>query len=265
MDDAASPQTASPSLPPPPTKQAGESVRRTPAWAWVTLVALALAVAAAVVMGVMWSNASSDLDDTEAALDTASAELGKARSELTDATEELGQATSDLEESEARAEAAEREAESANELASSASSDADELEARFEGLEDMLEIAFSSDSNRPADTEAARCILDEVGIEGVFASILIAGDPAIAAQFDPDLLGSVGAAGIRCGGSLEVLGPGDDPVLDELYDACAGGDGAACDELFFTSPLGSEYERFAATCGDRFTLADAPLECAGAI
>lgn len=44
---------------------------------------------------------------------------------------------------------------------------------------------------------------------------------------------------------------GDDPQLDRLYDACRGGDFGACDELYLSSPFGSEYERFADTCGGR--------------
>lgn len=44
---------------------------------------------------------------------------------------------------------------------------------------------------------------------------------------------------------------GSDPVLDALYDDCAGGDYAACDELYDKSPLGSDYEAFADSCGER--------------
>ena len=44
---------------------------------------------------------------------------------------------------------------------------------------------------------------------------------------------------------------GDDPALDALWDACAGGDMAACDDLYFEAPGGSEYEEFADTCGGR--------------
>ncbi|WP_024287898.1 hypothetical protein [Cellulomonas sp. KRMCY2] len=42
---------------------------------------------------------------------------------------------------------------------------------------------------------------------------------------------------------------GDDPALDALWDACAGGDGQACDDLYNQSPFGSEYETFGDTCG----------------
>lgn len=38
---------------------------------------------------------------------------------------------------------------------------------------------------------------------------------------------------------------GDDPVLDALWDRCDGGDSQACDDLFWDSPLNSEYEQFA--------------------
>ncbi len=44
---------------------------------------------------------------------------------------------------------------------------------------------------------------------------------------------------------------GSDPELDALWDACEGGDNAACDELYIQSPFGSEYEAFAESCGGR--------------
>ncbi len=52
---------------------------------------------------------------------------------------------------------------------------------------------------------------------------------------------------------------GDDPELDVLYTACADGDFVACDDLYFASPIGSEYEAFALTCGDRG--ADTSVSC----
>jgi hypothetical protein len=42
---------------------------------------------------------------------------------------------------------------------------------------------------------------------------------------------------------------GDDPELDALWDACAGGDMGACDELYFSAGIGTEYEEFGETCG----------------
>jgi hypothetical protein len=58
------------------------------------------------------------------------------------------------------------------------------------------------------------------------------------------------------------VAPGDygsDPELDILWDACAEGSLESCDDLYFSSEQGSEYERFGASCGDR---AEASGSCA---
>lgn len=44
---------------------------------------------------------------------------------------------------------------------------------------------------------------------------------------------------------------GDDADLDQLWNRCAAADGSACDDLFTRAPVGSDYERFGLTCGDR--------------
>lgn len=43
---------------------------------------------------------------------------------------------------------------------------------------------------------------------------------------------------------------GDDPELDALWDECADGDMVACDDLYFSSDFGTEYEEFGNTCGE---------------
>ena len=58
---------------------------------------------------------------------------------------------------------------------------------------------------------------------------------------------------------------GDNPTLDLLYDQCAAGDGAACDELYATSNAGTAYEQFGYSCGNRFFGDDVPLFCEGSI
>ena len=45
--------------------------------------------------------------------------------------------------------------------------------------------------------------------------------------------------------------PGDDAELDALWVLCGDGDADACDELFFTSPAGSNYEDSGLSCGGR--------------
>ena len=47
-------------------------------------------------------------------------------------------------------------------------------------------------------------------------------------------------------GTFHVTGPdtyGDDAVLDRLWQECAGGAELACDDLYWSSPVGSRYER----------------------
>lgn len=51
----------------------------------------------------------------------------------------------------------------------------------------------------------------------------------------------------------EPFGPGDDPELDALWERCSAGEPDACDDLYAQSPIGSRYEEFGETCGDRTT------------
>lgn len=59
---------------------------------------------------------------------------------------------------------------------------------------------------------------------------------------------------VDCSAKLTADGPstyGDDPSLDETWDHCASGDEPSCDALVGGAPLGSEYETFGASCGER--------------
>lgn len=60
--------------------------------------------------------------------------------------------------------------------------------------------------------------------------------------------------GLRdCGRKLDLAGPrvyGDDPELDALWGRCGADDPGACDDLYALSPVESEYEARALTCGD---------------
>lgn len=120
--------------------------------------------------------------------------------------------------------------------------------------------------------EDARCFAERflAGFEGDLAGL--ADDPeaafsdpaAIADLFDVfaecgiDIADLAGAGGFPGLGEVPGTGGdqpstyGDDPQLDALWDACEAGDGQACDDLYFQSPIGSEYERFGDTCGGRF-------------
>lgn len=55
----------------------------------------------------------------------------------------------------------------------------------------------------------------------------------------------------------DIFDYGDDAYLDGLWDDCTRGIWKQCDELYFDSPEGSEYEWFGATCG---WIVDDPIE-----
>ncbi len=48
---------------------------------------------------------------------------------------------------------------------------------------------------------------------------------------------------------LATAAPDGDPTLMLLWDECASGDGQACSDLYFDSPVGSVYEYYGASCG----------------
>lgn len=104
------------------------------------------------------------------------------------------------------------------------------------------------------------CVDDLAAVEG-FVDSFIAG----AAEEGTELSRDEARCAIRALQStdqdsaiLDCLGDGsagqalgDDPVLDLLVEQCRRGNNQACDELFLTSPLGSEYETYGRTCAGR--------------
>jgi hypothetical protein len=97
-------------------------------------------------------------------------------------------------------------------------------------------------------------VVGAIAVVGIIAITLL-GESA-SERFEPVPVGNIDAGDDTYG---------DDAHLDSLWDACAGGSGAACDDLFFESPIGSQYEDFGNTCGNRFSQSDAPFSCEDAI
>jgi len=84
--------------------------------------------------------------------------------------------------------------------------------------------------------------LSEEGTTKLFACMAFIGEE----NFLQDLMDDADEDVISSGGNY-----GDDPYLDSLYDQCADGDDWACQLLWEESPIDSEYESFALTCGGR--------------
>ena len=101
-----------------------------------------------------------------------------------------------------------------------------DVERALEESGDLNSLTSDTDEMSPAGLEC----LGELTFEDL---VLIGGGS------DDDLFGS-GASSY-----------GDDPELDALWDACEAGDDVACDDLYWESPLGSEYESFGLSCAGR--------------
>jgi hypothetical protein len=110
--------------------------------------------------------------------------------------------------------------------------------------------------------QAGGSALKGISVEGPSWLILVAlgVGTILFGAWRADVLPSTDSFGI-VGDSVtyEAFTYGDDIHLDELWDDCEAGNGEACDLLYETAPYGSDYEEFGLTCGNRFTIADAPV------
>jgi len=145
-----------------------------------------------------------------------------------------------------------------------ASAAADDTDDDLSPLEQALIDTLEAEGLDPA---AGRCLLVELEAAGFSLTDLMALGLDENAEPDPAMIAAV----LRCGdeiveaglmdlggvfGGGAVTDPsddvdtyGDDIELDRLWDLCASGDQEACDELFWLSPIDSEYEMFGSTCG----------------
>ena len=109
----------------------------------------------------------------------------------------------------------------------------EELDLSWSDVERALEESGDLNSLTSDTDEMSPAGLECFG-ELTFEDLLLIGGGS-----DDDLFGS-GASSY-----------GDDPELDVLWDACEAGDDVACDDLYWESPLGSEYESFGLSCAGR--------------
>ena len=114
------------------------------------------------------------------------------------------------------------------------------------GTVSVEEVAAAAES-QTASGDAATVAVGEV-----LASCL-----AAEAMANPDLQAT---ALVELAFANEPFTYGEDPALDALWDACEGGSGAACDQLWAEAPLDSVYEKFGVTCGNRLDVLNCTQE-----
>ncbi len=265
-DDLESPSPSpSPAAPAPAISAQPDRARRPQTLAIVVTV-LALVVTTAVL--VLFFLARESRETALRDRDRARAELDEVQSRLDAETQRLSAAE---ETAEAQASVLRASEANADRLAEELAGRQESLDTYRDATLELLTIAFSEGSGvEPAGAECiAIAFIDEqegVALQGI-----------VDAANGGSSLGPLGRDLDRyeseCGVDLEeaVAGAtagqayGDDPVVDGVWDACASGNGQACDDLYLDSATGSEYERFGLACGDRFIAAEAPDLCADAI
>jgi len=109
----------------------------------------------------------------------------------------------------------------------------EELDLSWSDVERALEESGDLNSLTSGTDEMSPAGLECFG-ELTFEDLVLIGGGS-----DDDLFGS------------DASSYGDDPELDALWDACEAGDDVACDDLYWESPLGSEYESFGLSCAGR--------------
>lgn len=128
------------------------------------------------------------------------------------------------------------------------------VEDRIEQVEAELVGAGTSEEVAACVVRLARHDLRRGPLDDVTRSELVLTCDRAQAILDGDGGGTEPASAANAQGPNTL---GDDPALDRLWLMCEQGSGAACDELFEQSPVGSEYELFAVSCGQR----DEVLRC----
>lgn len=235
-------------------------------WRLATIIVSVVAVAAIAGLGFVLFSVLQGRTDAETALAVSQerisgleGDLGDARAEATRFKAQRDGANTQLADARVRADKAEARA-----------GIADELE---QGVIDLMGASFALVvSTGPADAACmAESLIGQIGAVAMLERVVETFSNPFAAQaLAPETEIAADDCGVTLGGGSPALEVGqtygDNPTLDALWDQCAAADGAACDTLYSISEVGSDYERFGGTCGDRFaTIFDAPLLCEGEV
>lgn len=271
-----------PGLPPPdpPPAERLSAGRR-----WRFAASAAIAATAALLAACLWiaigaSETSSERDRAIRRLQSAERELDRSDIELASAESNLDTIRSELSAMQHQRDDAREHAADVTQQLSTAKSESALLRgdvSRLESSNDLFEsvtIDFVQSAMiaglllSDADGQClADAVIDEMGAVETLTYLVDSASRSLSDRstaFDQTIVRAASDCGVDLEANLEPgQSYGDNDVLDSLYDACAAGSGASCDELYVRSTLGSEYEQFAITCGERYTNESAPMSCVG--
>ena len=134
-------------------------------------------------------------------------------------------------------------------------------ECVVDGIEESDKVSLEDLDKDDPGVEAAEATVDIIAdcmladgaaaAGGETASDVPTGSDDTAVQAAETTEATVDASDDLQGLSPDSPPPGTDSALDALWVRCADGSASACDELFFTSDIGSTYELFGNSCGGR--------------
>jgi multidrug efflux pump subunit AcrA (membrane-fusion protein) len=238
----------------------------------LAVVIAGVAVAALAAMVFMFLQTSGEKDDADEALAAAETELSQMSADLATSEQRAAELQDDLAASQRSASSLQAEVDDSQESLEGAKDQLVVAAEAHQGVSDFLATSFTMGTG--LTKSEGRCLAEWLLEARSVPNLLGALTGLVSAPAEADVLALAGdllsAAG-DCGIPPEALGTqlaysyGDDPALDALYDECTNGSSSSCDELFFASPVGSEYEAYAVTCGERFSHVEAPFRCEGSI
>ncbi len=274
--------TTDPTALPTPDTSAGPSPEVAPRPAsglmWLLGALAGLSLVGVFVLGFMLLGAHSDRDDARSDLAAREAELDQSQNDLADARQVQVNQEAELRGISDRLAVLEGELAARDDELAAAGLELAEAARTRQGVIDFLALSFGLGAG--LEEPDAACVAEALAAETPLAEILdimlVVGALDTADFTDPELLDLgflVLKAANTCDIPLDSLGGslqpgftyGDNTRLDALWDDCFAGNGAACDDLYNLSEYGSDYERFGATCGERYSVAAAPPSCATAI
>ena len=248
-DVAPAPEPSPPSEPP-------SQARKSPV---VAFVLAALGVLIVGVLGLLVLKANSDKSELQDRLDSSETEVAQLTSQVEAGAQRADDLEARLSDIEVELDAADVQLEDAAEVR--------------EGVVDFFAASLSLGAGLSAADSGciSEALADELGVAELLSATLALADVAAgSSDVGTDTLSfglAVTAAAEECGLSLDDVPSdqgssyGDDAALDALYDQCAAGAMVSCDQLYLESPLGSEYEAFAVTCGGLFDPDNTPVTC----
>lgn len=251
-------------------------------WRLTSFFVAGVALVALAGLGFLLVQANEETSDVEASLAETEDELEQITSSLTGSQDAAAALEDQLATAQGQLDQSRDEVEAAKAELEAASDQLDEAEQVRAGVIEFLAVSFTAGTGM-SDSEGdciANSMAESMGVGDLLAGTLSAAEATFEGS---EIGGDMVAFGLRlveaaesCDVSMEALAGGglpaavgndygDSPALDALHDQCAAGTGAACDQLYFQSPAGSAYEQFAETCGERFSVNEAPFLCESSI